>query len=339
MSILDLTQALLDKMKQRAAAAGQDDIQSNMANGGFSGYRPQTSRHKTIRETLRQQPVQESMADQAEFASQQQGFTGMNPPQWQQGAGYQGMGDPNAWQYQNPGYQQTNYQQTAYQPTGYQGWQQQTAYQQGMNQQPMGGYQQQTAYQQTAYQQTAWDGAGYGGYTTTYQGNQQAPDNISYMPGNFVGPDGRAYSHVERVVRMTSVASSMKIIDFMRNGESVIVTTEQITDERENQRCLDLLYGAAFTMACTLTRISARDIYLLSPATVMVLPDDGIRRMSDQDVNARWPQQDPMEGQGRYGFGGSQRVSSFRDRRGSGRSGYTERYDEGFGGYQTAYAR
>ena len=32
------------------------------------------------------------------------------------------------------------------------------------------------------------------------------------------------------------MASSMKIIDFMRNGESVIVTTEQITDERENQR-------------------------------------------------------------------------------------------------------
>lgn len=338
MSILDLTQALLDKMKQRAAAAGQDDIQSNMANGGFSGYRPQTSRHKTIRETLRQQPVQENVADQADPFSQQQGFTGMNQPQWQQPMGcYQGMGDPNAWQYQNPGYQQTNYQQTAYQqtayqPTGYQGWQQ-TAYQQGMNQQPMGGY------QQTTYQQTAWGGND-GGYTAAYQGSaQQAPDNISYMPGNFVGPDGRAYSHVERVVRMTSVASSMKIIDFMRNGESVIVTTEQITDERENQRCLDLLFGAAFTMACTLTRISARDIYLLSPATVMVLPDEGIRRMSDQDVNARWPQQEMAEGQGRYGYGGSQRVSSFRDRRGSGRSGYTERYDEGFGGYQTAYAR
>lgn len=338
MSFLDLTQALLDKMKQRAAAAGQDDIQSNMANGGFSGYRPQTSRHKTIRETLRQQPVQDAAADQTDFASQQQGFTGMNPLQWQQPAsGYQGMGEPNVWQYQNPGYQQTNYQQTdyqqtAYQQTGYQGWQQ-TAYQQGMNQQPMGGY------QQTAYQQTAWGGND-GGYTAAYQGGaQQAPDNISYMPGNFVGPDGRAYSHVERVVRMTSVASSMKIIDFMRNGESVIVTTEQITDERENQRCLDLLFGAAFTMACTLTRISARDIYLLSPATVMVLPDEGIRRMSDQDVNARWPQQEMAESQGRYGYGGGQRVSGFRDRRGSGRSGYTERYDEGFGGYQTAYAR
>ena len=92
----------------------------------------------------------------------------------------------------------------------------------------------------------------------------------------------------------------------------------------------------ARALGCTLTRISSqKEIYLLSPETVMVVPYDGIRRMSDQEINARWP--DPDAVNDRYGWnqqGGYQERSS-----NYGRRGYAGRYDEGYGSYQSAYAR
>ncbi len=117
----------------------------------------------------------------------------------------------------------------------------------------------------------------------------QQPDNLSYMPNMFVGNDGTAYRHVERLTQPMSASTCYRLIEFMRNGESVIVNTELIRDERENQRCLDLLYGAAYTMNCTFTRISARSIYLIAPATVTVIAYESIRQMNEQDAAVRWP--------------------------------------------------
>ncbi len=118
---------------------------------------------------------------------------------------------------------------------------------------------------------------------------QPLPDNVSYMPNVFVGNDGAAYRHVERLTQPMSAATCYRLIEFMRNGETVIVNTELIQDERENQRCLDLLYGAAYTMKCTFTRISAKSIYLIAPATVSVISYESIRQMNEQDVAVRWP--------------------------------------------------
>lgn len=118
---------------------------------------------------------------------------------------------------------------------------------------------------------------------------QPLPDNVSYMPNVFVGSDGAAYRHVERLTQPMSAATCYRLIEFMRNGETVIVNTELIQDERENQRCLDLLYGAAYTMKCTFTRISAKSIYLIAPATVSVISYESIRQMNEQDAAVRWP--------------------------------------------------
>ncbi len=350
MSLMDSMQALLDKVKQRGMG-GQDEEQqmtSNMANGGFSGYKPATAKHRVTRETGKQQPMQGGMPEQNgmpgfDMGAQQPmnyGFTGVQQDPWQQGAqatGYQSMPQMGTG-YQQPvgGYQQDYQNQNNFQGTGYQsafgaGYQQprqSTGFQQVGT-----GYQQNMGWQDQGLNQQPW------GMEQGYQQPQQGQmDNISYMPGNFVGNDGRAYSHVERVAQLTQVAACYRIIEFMRNGESVIVNTEMIADERENQRCLDLLYGAAFAMNCTLTRVSQnKDIYLLSPSTVMVVPYDSIRRMSDQDMNERWP--DPEQMDARYGFGERRSQSSFRERREAAgrRSGYTDRYDNGYGSY--AYAR
>ncbi|MGN1021653.1 MAG: cell division protein SepF [Aristaeellaceae bacterium] len=345
MSLMDSMQALLDKVRQRAGGEEEEQT-SNMANGGFSGYRPATSRHRVNRETGRQAvPEQNTGYDmgnqQGAYATASQGVW-----QTQQGTGYQ----------QGAGYQQgTGYQQA----TGYQqgtGYQQATGYQQGT------GYQQAPTYQGADYQnawpnngyqptnqgpwqqpqqQSAWQNQNSYGQEGSWQNGQGAPNNISYMPMSwaFVDKNGRAYSHVERVAQVTQVPSCYRIIEFMRNGESVIVNTEMINDPAETDRCLDMLYGAACALGCTLTRISSqKEIYLISPETVMVVPYEGIRRMSDQDINARWPDPDTMYG--RYDYGWNQQQSSYQERgRSDGRRGYAGRYDEGYGGYQPAYAR
>ena len=116
--------------------------------------------------------------------------------------------------------------------------------------------------------------------------------NVTYMPNLYVGSDGAAYRHVERLTQPMSASTCYRLIEFMRNGETVIVNTELIQDERENQRCLDLLYGAAYTMNCSFTRISAKSIYLIAPSSVSVISYESIRQMNEQDQAVRWPGND-----------------------------------------------
>ena len=308
MTIVDWALSKIENLRAKNIFGLHDDgVESNMANGGFSGYHPNTTRNRVARDTQRQQQVNE--APQAEGGAGWDPYTGAVPPQ---GTGYQQpYQQETGWQ--QPYQQETAYQQPYQQETGWQQpYQQETAYQQPYQQETgwQQPYQQETAYQQP-YQQTyqmnnAWQGqqsfgmgGGYGQGTAAYQQNMepqqsQQPEqsNISYMPGNFVGEDGTAFAHLERIAMLSNVGSCYRIIEFMRNGESVIVNTEQVTDQAECQRCLDLLYGACFAMKCSFTRIASRSIYLLAPATVMVKPYDTIRRMSDQDVNARWPEND-----------------------------------------------
>lgn len=162
-----------------------------------------------------------------------------------------------------------------------------------------------------------------GGAQTGYQPQQQpqqpqqstTQNNISYIPGCFIGPDGRAFRHSERVAIVTSVGMCYKILEFMRNCESVVFVTEQIADEEELQRCLDLLYGAAYAMGYTLTKVSSKSVYLLSPSEVLVVPYRAVRQMSQQDSMARWgrayqenprrptPEDDRYAGMNQPGYG------------------------------------
>ncbi|MBR2718741.1 MAG: cell division protein SepF [Clostridia bacterium] len=297
MNLKDWTQSMWDKIKARSPF-GQEDVESNMANGGFSGYKPNTAKHRAMRETMQQT----AMNDMPQMDPM---MTGMNWDAPQQATGFQGTGYQQAMGYQPTGYQQPMGNFTAqqpmmgYQPTGYQqpmnAWQEQPMMDPMMAtgyQAPQQGFsfgntvpfqpQQATQYQQPAPQQ------------------QAQPDNISYMPGNFVGDDGTAYSHCERIAMIANVSMCYRIIEFMRNNESVIVSTEQITDEEENQRCLDLLYGAAFAMKCSFTRIAAKSIYLVAPGSVMVIPYKAVRQISDQDIASRWPEQEWDNRRDRY---------------------------------------
>ncbi len=259
--------------------------------------------------------------------------TGYQPTGYQP-TGYQPTGyQPTGYQptgYQPAGYQPTGYQPTGYQPTGYQP----NGYPSGGTENPaatmsrkpvqMGsGYQgaftqgPEPAYQQTfppreekPYEQKWQQGAApqaedrnrrFGrAEEVPHFGQQSVPNNVSYMPNVFVGDNGVGYRHVERLTQPVSASTCYRLIEFMRNGESVIVNTELIQDERENQRCLDLLYGAAYTMNCSFTRIAAKSIYLIAPASVTVISYESIRQMNEQDQAVRWPGNDSaMLGGGR----------------------------------------
>ncbi len=305
MTFKELKDSLLNRVNGKGWGNRQEEpeVVSNMANGGTSGYRPGKVQGRSIFST-QSIPVQQATQSQPRTSSgmtgrfqamdgqmqqtqpqnyvpQQGGFTQTMPQQETWNGGMNG----NMGGYQQP-MQQTSYQQS-YAPMdqGYQQPMQQTGYQQSYA--PMDqGYQQ--PMQQTSYQQPY--------APMDQQPAQQAPDNISYMPGsNFVDEDRRSYNHVERIVQLVSVAACFRIIEFMRNGESVIVNTESIANEADVQRCLDMLAGAAFTLECSLTKITqVKRAYLIAPKTVLVMQDKSFAHWNERD-SMQMPEMDDSQ--------------------------------------------
>ena len=327
MTLREVGQSLWQRLRAGAVASDEGAYTSRM-DGGITGYHPAPRKRFG---TSRMQPVQDPVTPDFSYPEQ-----GAYPQEEAQAAGYtvpyqttrqaagQGapgagfgtskmqfraaapqahfFGVPNAqpgqtYQPQQPGFQP----QAAYQPqqTGFQP--QQTAYQ------PQQGAQQpyrQSPYPPQPQTQLQWNSTETGpqpGYTPP----QSAPaDNVRYMPGMVVGEGGQGYAATLRIAQLSSVRDCYRLIEFMRNLESVIINVEYISDAQENQRCLDLLYGAAFAMQYTLTKISERSIYLISPQTMLVIPYETIRYASDQDMDERWPGAAPEPDRGRPLGGG-----------------------------------
>ena len=287
MPIADRLRSLLSRVSAGPYEKKDKPYESNLSNGGHTGYHPVPPKKQRQKAEESEQNVQNGYTGNVS-----QGYTGyMNPEAvqgdpgavWGQGwqgnqqlppqawgQGWQGGQQPqNAWENQAPVQSWQQDPQTAFtaqaapQPTGFmQG-------QQFSGQQPVAG---------NGFQQAA----------------QQPMGEMHFMPGTFVHEDN-AYTHVERLAQPLSAASCFRLIEFMRNGESIIVNTEKIQDERENTHCLDLLFGAAFTMGYTFTKISSMRIYLISPANIMVLPYGSIRQQSEEEIARRWPGATPTQ--------------------------------------------
>ena len=118
---------------------------------------------------------------------------------------------------------------------------------------------------------------------------RQGEQNVVFFPGTFVGEEGSAYKMVLRVAQITGVPSCYRLIEFMQNSEAMIVNAEQISDVMEADRCMDLLFGAAYAMNQSFVRISGKMIYLIVPKQIQVEPFDGLLRMSNEDIERRWP--------------------------------------------------
>ena len=131
------------------------------------------------------------------------------------------------------------------------------------------------------------------GFTTQQAPVQPQQDNQTFAfpggGGDSYVVDGHAYKLVFRVAQITGVPSCFRVIEFMYNNEAVIVNAEQITDLVEADRCMDLIFGAACAMKQRLMRVSGKQIYVITPPQVYVAPFDSLRRAGMADIERRWP--------------------------------------------------
>lgn len=233
---------------------------SRRHDGSLTGYHPNAGR--------RQQPLQEQQAP-AEPTYEP----------WNQPAAYQ----------QEPMVGQGPVQQPAVDMYGYAGYQQpwgqpeQPAY---MTQQDFSGYQ--PVFQNPPANQPGSPFAGYQAQQPTQppqpaQPQQPVPDNISYMPG------AKEAMHTVRVAQVTGVAECYKLMENLRNNETVVVNLDLVPDNAEIDRCLDLLYGACYALQCQFNQISQRNVYLLTPGSVHVQNAENLQRQSELERDNRWP--------------------------------------------------
>ena len=266
MSFLEKAQTFFRRFRADEELS-EESMYSRRHDGSLTGYHPNVGRQASA-------PEQPAPA-QATYDPYAQ------PPMYAQEpmAGQAPMQQPA-----DPyGYGQQGYQQLWNQP-------EQPAWQQ-----PMTGYQPQ--FQNPPANQP---GSPFVGYQPPYQPQQpvqqqqaqqqpSVPDNISYMPGGIVGKDGREYLHIVRVAQITGVPDCYVLMQSMRNNETVVVNLDMVPDNGEIDRCLDLLFGASYALQCQFNHVSSRNIYLLTPATVMVESAENLRRRNEYESDNRWP--------------------------------------------------
>ena len=211
-------------------------------DGGTSHYRP--LRKKTAEPQMGETIQGQAPAQDPQYVHT--GFTGMNPPTYY--GGYD---------------QQTAYDQTAYGQTGYNN----TSFAPAYGQQQDG----QTNYfrQDQAPRQ---DYVGKGSFTGQNGFPMAKRSNISYMPGVEPGA-GRGQVHVEHIITLTGLKSCYEAIEFMKDGETLIVMLDAIANESESMRCQDMLAGAAFTLGCSVRLLQGARIVVIAPEGVKILPE------------------------------------------------------------------
>ena len=116
----------------------------------------------------------------------------------------------------------------------------------------------------------AYTGMGSFGGQTSFSPTRR--DNISYMPG-FGPAQERGAVHIEHIVTLTGLKSCYEAIEFMKDGETLIVMLDAIANESESMRCQDMLAGAAFTLGCSVRLLPGARIVVIAPEGVKILPE------------------------------------------------------------------
>lgn len=189
-----------------------------------------------------------------------------------QSTGYANTGFSGYTQGATGGYQPT-YQGSAYDPNYY-------SYNQPA--QPMQGYPEQQPWQSYAPQAMQQPTAGNQVYYPEAQQPSTLPNNVTYPEF----PQAVQNRPTEfRITMLDSVSHCYRIIEFMRNGFVVVVNTEPIASDQEVQRCVDMISGAAFTLSCSVTRITrAERAYLIAPEGMIVQAENFFVGMTDQEL-------------------------------------------------------
>lgn len=118
---------------------------------------------------------------------------------------------------------------------------------------------------------------------------EQTESNVLYMDPSYVaGKDGVAYRAIIRVAQPTALDKCYRLIEFIANSEVLLVNLEMIQDRADVDRCLDVLYGAAYVMHYTFTRIAEKSIYLIAPRSFSVEPFNAVNQMNQREIAQRW---------------------------------------------------
>lgn len=265
MSFIDKAQTLWRRFTGGAPAEEDESVYySRRHDGSVSGYHPNAGRH-----SQRMQPVQQG--GQGEQGGQVDPSTGNAAGDPWAAQGY--AADPSA----QAGQAAQEYFQP---PQPYQPQWGQPAYSQMQPPEPGTAFQ--NLWQANQPQQASQ-------VYPPQPAQPPVPDNISYLHGGIIGEDEREYVHTLRIAQVGGVPDCYLLMECMRNNETVLVNLDAAQDNAEIDRCLDLLYGAACALQCTFNRVSNRSLYLLTPATVQVRPAENIRRQTELEMDARWP--------------------------------------------------
>ena len=108
-----------------------------------------------------------------------------------------------------------------------------------------------------------------------------------------------------RLIVLRRINDCHSAISFLRNGDAVIVTMDQIPEQSEKRRYVDILSGACFSLSATITKVSQYGTYLIAPGKVRVLADavisqmnNGVQTPASPQGNA--PRTNPMYRPGTY---------------------------------------
>lgn len=192
-------------------------------------------------------------------------------------------------QYQQSGYAQPQHYQTAYQQPSYQKPASYAAptYQQPAYTQPQPA--QQPAYAQPAAQAEAqaapqrnrrmWahqnedNVVDFGAYQQT---QQAAASEDPQAAAEALPAGGRA----ARIINARGMGDCRSAITLLRNGDSVLIVMENVTDPAEMRRLVDTLSGACYSLTATITKVSRYGVYLLAPQSVAVYADQTTNQMN-----------------------------------------------------------
>jgi len=187
--------------------------------------------------------------------------------------------------YYDPAQAAYGQENAAYAPPPYDGtYQRQQAYAQPapQQQQPYQNYQQESYPNQEGYQSPYAGSFARQTQPQQRQSRAAAPnaEKVVPFPGVMSDAAGNAYVHELQILQLRDRDECRAIIEYLKNNSTVALNMDNIANDTEKQRCVDMLSGAAYTLNCNINRISTRGVYLITPEAVRVSQDEATRRLN-----------------------------------------------------------
>jgi len=113
-----------------------------------------------------------------------------------------------------------------------------------------------------------------------YQAQAAQPPQPATAPSMAEQPAPAAVASAARIINARGMGDCRSAITLLRNGDSVLIVLENVTDPAEMRRLVDTLSGACYSLTATITKVSRYGVYLLAPQSVAVYADQTTNQMN-----------------------------------------------------------